>query len=246
MEYRKEFIELIESLKNEEDKNLRFVGLGNPNSKVLIIGKECSFNLKSKQDSFLNKMENQDNLQQWIYNIENRIDLDTLPYWDNNPDLYNPLYPYKGQFNKAKRNNNDGTSQTWVQYQKLIDRILQKDKPERIDFHKYAFITELSDIPMPGSRKAEETKESINIRCQKLLSHDFFKTFPFVIVHCGHYIRDYKINLEEIFNQSYQRTDDDGEWINVHSNGDRILLHTRHLSMCPNKLIEQIANHIVL
>lgn len=99
---------------------------------------------------------------------------------------------------------------------------------------------------MPSSRKSDETKESINIRCQKLLSHDFFKTFPIVIVPCGHYIRDYKINLEETFNQSYQRTDDDGEWINVHRNGDRILLHTRHLSMCSNKLIEQIANHIVL
>lgn len=46
MEYRKEFIELIDSLKNENNKNLRFVGFGNPNSKILIIGKECSFDLK--------------------------------------------------------------------------------------------------------------------------------------------------------------------------------------------------------
>lgn len=46
MEYRKEFIELIDSLKNENDENLRFVGLGNPNSKILIIGKECSFDKK--------------------------------------------------------------------------------------------------------------------------------------------------------------------------------------------------------
>ena len=37
MEYRKEFIELIDSLKNENNKNLRFVGFGNPNSKILII-----------------------------------------------------------------------------------------------------------------------------------------------------------------------------------------------------------------
>lgn len=244
MEYRKEFIELIDSLKNENDENLCFVGLGNPNSKILIIGKECSFDKKKEQYSFLNKMENQDNLQQWIYNIENGIDLETLPCWENNPNLYNPLYPYKGQFNKVIRNNNDGTSRTWVQYQKLIDRILQKDKPEKIDFHKYAFITELSNIPMTSSRKTQETKESINIRCQKLLSHDFFKTFPFVIVHCGHYIKDYKINLEETFNQSYQRTDDDGEWINVHKNGDRILLHTRHLSMCSDRLIERIASYI--
>ena len=62
MEYRKEFIELIDSLKNENNKNLRFVGFGNPNSKILIIGKECSFDLKSEQDSFFYKLENQDNL----------------------------------------------------------------------------------------------------------------------------------------------------------------------------------------
>ena len=170
MEYRKEFIELIDSLKNENDKNLRFVGLGNPNSKILIISKECSFRTSEEHDGFLYKLENQDNLQQWIDNIENGIGLKTLPCWENNPDLYNPLFPFKGQFNKVIRNNNDGTSRTWIQYQKLIDRVLQKNKPERIDFHKYAFITELSDIPI----KTQETKESINIRCQKLLSHDFF------------------------------------------------------------------------
>lgn len=246
MEYRKEFIELIDSLKNDHNKNLRFVGLGNPNSKILIISKECSFDLDKEQNRFLYKLENQNNLQQWIYNIENGIDLETLPCWENNPDLYNPLFPFKGQFNKVIHNNNDGTSQTWMQYQKLIDKILQKDKPERIDFHKYAFITELSDVPMPSSRKSKKTKESINIRCQKLLSHDFFKTFPVVIVPCGHYIRDYKINLEETFNQSYQRTNDDEEWINVHRNEDRLLLHTRHLSMCPNRLIERIAGYIKL
>ena len=72
MEYRKEFIDLIDSLKNEDDKNLRFVGLGNPNSKILIVSKECSFDIKkNEQDRFLYKLENQDNLQQWIYNIEN-------------------------------------------------------------------------------------------------------------------------------------------------------------------------------
>lgn len=245
MKYKKEFIELIDSLKHEDDKNLRFVGLGNPNSKILIISKECSFRTSEEHDGFLYKLENQDNLQQWIDNIENGIDLETLPCWENNPDLYNPLFPFKGQLNKVNHKNNGGTSRTWIQYQKLIDRILQKDKPERIDFHKYVFITEFSDVPMPSSRKSEETKESINIRCQKLLFHDFFKTFPIVIVPCGHYIRDYKINLEETFNQNYQRTDDDGEWINVHSNGDRILLHTRHLSMCSNRLIERIVNCIL-
>lgn len=48
------------------------------------------------------------------------------------------------------------------------------------------------------------------------------------------------------FNQNYQRTDGDGEWINVHSNGGRLLLHTRHLSMCSNRLIEKIASYIKL
>lgn len=43
MEYRNEFIELIDSLKNKDNKSLRFVGLGNPNSKILIVSKECSF-----------------------------------------------------------------------------------------------------------------------------------------------------------------------------------------------------------
>lgn len=121
---------------------------------------------------------------------------------------------------------------------------MQKEKSEKIDFHKYAFITELSDNTMSNSRKSKATEESINIRCQKLLSHKFFKTFPIIIVPCGHYIRDYKINLEELFKQKFQRTDDDGEWINVHSNENRILLHTRHLSMCSNKLIERIASYI--
>lgn len=53
MEYRKEFIELIDSLKHEDDKNLRFVGLGNPNSKILIISNECSFDLNKEQETSL-------------------------------------------------------------------------------------------------------------------------------------------------------------------------------------------------
>ena len=136
MEYRKEFIALVNSLKNEDDKNLRFVGLGNPNSKILIISKECSFDLGKEQDRFFYKLENQDNLQQWIYNIENPIDQDTLPCWENNPDLYNPLFPFKGQLNKINRNNNGGTSQTWLQYQKLVDKILKKDPVDEEEYVK--------------------------------------------------------------------------------------------------------------
>lgn len=70
MEYKKEFIELINNLKNEDNKNLRFVGLENPNSKILIIGKECSLDTNKKLEKLIYELENQANLKQWINNIE--------------------------------------------------------------------------------------------------------------------------------------------------------------------------------
>ena len=41
MEYSKEFIELINRLSPTNDEHLQFVGFGNPNSRILLIGKEC-------------------------------------------------------------------------------------------------------------------------------------------------------------------------------------------------------------
>ena len=116
-------------------------------------------------------------------------------------------------------------------------------------FHQYAFITEFNDLPSKTSkRKDPEVQQRITHRCKNVLNHPFYKSFPIVIAACGHYVKDYNINLEDIFNQKYIEPESvkiKREWINIHRKDNRILIHTRQLSNSFSpELIERIAEYI--
>ena len=48
MKYSEEFIQLIDETENGE-----FIGFGNPNSKILFVGKECGLDLTNHVDKFV-------------------------------------------------------------------------------------------------------------------------------------------------------------------------------------------------
>ena len=138
---------------------------------------------------------------------------------------------------------------TWTNYQNLINRLYPEANAGKMTtFHQYAFITEFNDLPSKKSkRKDPEVQQRITHRCKNVLNHPFYKSFPIVIAACGHYVKDYNINLEDIFNQKYIEPESvkikKGEWINFHQKDNRILIHTRQLSWCSKKLIERIAEY---
>ena len=86
---------------------------------------------------------------------------------------------------------------------------------------------------------------------KELFATSFFRAFPITIVAVGHYVRDYQINLEELFEVTYDSnasakasTGLKNEYLNMHfddlKNPKRLLIHTNQLSMVSNALLERI------
>lgn len=215
MEYPKEFENLLEST----EENL--IGWGNPNAKILVVGKESAIakGKSSKADKQYEK-EIIGNRDLWRKK-ELRISQDDIvPYIFNesgseilnyDKTTYNPLYPYKGQECRVRRvfKNEDGsikkiigekgTSLTWYNYQCLCDYIREQPiiKNKVNDFHKYFFTTELSDEAGMTSSDPNPDKRKRSIENRKLLfKNDFFKSFPIIILAAGNYPERFGVNYE--------------------------------------------------
>lgn len=202
--YPKDFKDL---LANEQWKD-HYIGLGNPNAKILIVGKECAINTKSnkEEDIMLNNITYLQNYQQWKNNADNNI-LEVNKwnphdiYYDYN--LYNPLHPFYGQLYKPLRTKKDGTknggtSSTWYNYQKLINYYrIRKGIPiddSCVDFFRDCFITELNELCRPNnnnltSTECYDTEMSVRSRFELICITPYFQSqFDTVILACGNYI----------------------------------------------------------
>ena len=239
-------------------KNNFYIGEGNPLSNILIIGKECAIDNEGLDHEEKCDIVNEKNISNWeklsidstITEIKERSD-------KNYTNEFYPLFPHFGQKFQQRRLNGDkgidGTAPTWYFYQWLIDEINgsgKKSREDLLDFHLNSFHTELSQIPLQMSndlpRELENyRRESIEKRTA-FFEDPFFDHFPIVIVACGHYVRDYNINLEKIFKVKWDgNTINVGnKWINVHTSQNRVLIHTNQLSMISEELITQIAETV--
>lgn len=122
----KEFIDLVYSTENQQN----YIGMGNPNASILIIGREPAHDLNTDigRDAFHQDQElSRSNWKNLFENkqIEGRC---------------NPRRPFPNQKCLRADGNNDGTATTWVWYQKLVDLILGReyDRPyslRPLDFH---------------------------------------------------------------------------------------------------------------
>ena len=260
MEYPKEF----ESLINETKNNYvgEFIGVGNPASNILIVGKEPAIP-KEKKEQRLQEIVN--NYKQWEVNLRNDIGIDKVLSMDERSYEYNPLYPYKGQkflwyIEKIVDGKiipirgEGGTSKTWYQYQKLWDLIRdgkKKNHSDFIDFHVHCFSTELSSANEKYSSQVtpEKRKNSINIR-KRLLCHPFYQRFSIVILAVGHYPKQHDIDIESIFKTKWDgQTCEVGRfWYNIHNSltgTPRLLIHTNQLSMVSDELIKELADRCI-
>ena len=241
MEYSNEFKNLIAITEKTKD----FIGYGNPNAKILIIGNEEALDTNdNKKDKQTNEKATESNWKLWEKIIvDPSITPDSIPIWKDTEN-FSPLYPWKGDTLPTGGNN------TWRNYQKLINMLIPEANAGNITtFHQYAFITEFNDLPSPKSKyKDSEVKKRIQHRCEKVLNHPFYKSFPIVIAACGHYVKYYDIKLEELFDQKFieLKPVDKGEWINFHQKDNRILIHTRQLSWCSKELIQCIAKYCMI
>jgi len=237
--YTEKFKQVVQYCK----ENNLFVGYGNPNGKVLVIGKEAAHIGKEETTENLEKKKEelfQSNVSQW----EQILSTNEVPNYDGERPISheNPLYAYGNQFNKKDirkegKPYNGGTSSTYLNYEKLYEQLfLQGEKLKKINFQKEFFITEFSDYPTKESYKNEDIealrKQSIEER-KPLFAMPFFKEFPIVIVAAGDYPSRYHINLEQTFDTVFQKeikVGRDHYFLHFSKDNKRILIHTRQLS----------------
>lgn len=215
MNYSKEFFDLV----NDSKWQGHYIGIGNPEAKVLIVGKECA--LDEKRDRLLYEETFRQNQEDWKSNVENGIGFEKVVEWTCNDkifELYNPLLPFykqkftilrhhaKGEKKGEIKSGEGGTSATWYNYQKIfnmyLERIGMKANREYIDFFKYCFVTELSEVCRPNNRnltKEErlETEKSIANRYELICATPFFQKFDKVILACGGYAD--KLDVQRMF-----------------------------------------------
>lgn len=213
-------------------KTGNYIGTGNPNAKILIIGCECA--IGKDRDSKQYKDEIEGNALNWQKNINYANRGVRVEIADNRSDI-NPLYPFKGQIQKWYREKKDkngnvikkygegGTSRTWLNYQKLYNEIFDYSAKEAINFHEKIFITEFSTITAPSKRSIiedktlnedgktlkEQRQESIKKRAKIFKDYEFFQKFPIVIVATGGapYVDNNNVKLWKIFNVDYKEVE---------------------------------------
>lgn len=264
MEYSEEFKELV---KISIEKN-QYVGLGNPNRKILIVGKETSNDVDNKanrnEDYVRFQKESlqdfKENASKWIVNIENQIDADSLPDWierKDSPINSNPLFPFKSL---KIRDLKEG--QTWRKYQKLHDLIfihnLIISKEKAFNFHSNFFLTEMSDMPAlktSEARRNENFKQKLENRKNTFFRSKFIQQFPVVVLACSDYIQniDDLREIDDIFNVTFKPESQSnnifskGNWFYAHYNSDetKLVIHTRQLSgNIDNALLEEMGKLI--
>jgi hypothetical protein len=250
--YTEKFKQVVQYCK----QNNLFVGYGNPNGKVLVIGKEAAHVAKEDLADHLEKKKEellQSNVAQW----EHILSTGEVPNYDGERPISdeNPLYAYGNQFNKKDirkegKPYNGGTSDTYTKYEKLYEQLfLQGEKLKKINFQKEFFITELSDYPTKESYNDKEIEalrqQSIEER-KCLFALPFFKDFPIVIVAAGDYPSRYQIDLEQTFDVVYKgeiEVRKDRYFLHFSKDNKRILIHSRQLSnSVSDELIAAIAS----
>lgn len=220
--YSNEFNDLLEvSLKNNE-----YVGLGNPNAKILIIGKEPGMELGTK------------------------ITHGSAESWKEN-DYSKKFIPD----DKKLRNLNHTWQKYQKLYDLILDKLdksQNKSDKYEINFVEKVFTTELSNIPAPTSKKAKESegfKTKLEKRKRLFFKSQFILNFPIVIVVASDnkYIETYEGEVRDLFGVEFIKEIicDKSNKIWLHySNSDipKIVIHTRQLTNgATTKLLEKIA-----
>lgn len=198
---------------NINKPNPFFVGFGNPNSKILILGKEKGFDASNSKQL---KYESIENPNEWNAYIINKIDLNKTKFYIS--EFY--INAYRPYFGKMKGGH------TWNKYHTLLRNIYPQIQKNENEFLDYVFISEINFQPSRLSKiKSFNSADRI-----ELLKNDYFKSFDVIICACADYLTNYQI--EEIFDVKFEQNfSNPKEKLMIYTNEKRVLINTRQLSM---------------
>lgn len=201
-----------------------YVGIGNPNAKILFVGKEAAIDHKEVE-----KTGYVTNAEEW----QEIIDTSRVNH------LSIPNVPKGDYLRKA--------GVTWRKYQLLHDAIFQED-PHRngeglsIDFMRHIFTTEMNDAPHKTTHEAqkkEDFRANLKARRESFFSQQFIQDFPVIVLACSNYIRNHGEHREinDTFGVAFtEQRDIPGTnqrfWIHHSSDPKRpkLVIHCRQLS----------------
>lgn len=206
----------------------KYIGEGNPDAKILIVGQECAIDRLNYEKKWVLDLYNK-NWELWRNNLNNnRLSYDSIEPWafqkDLRPERFNPYLPYKGQLFYCGKN---GTSRTCYNYQKIINAaanerngIIKAQRFMPLTYMKYCFITELNDYCVPkhsldceylskieqleGEPLNKIIEHHIGARYDLIVNYDqnFFKKFDVVLLATGErYIE--KLDTKAMFGNAH-------------------------------------------
>lgn len=209
---------------NLNKPNPYFIGFGNPNSKILIMGKEKGFdesNLKQLQ------YESIGNPNEWKNYVDNNISFNKIKFYDSE-HYVNVFRPYYGKMKGGH---------TWNKYYTLLQKVYPQIQKHENEFLDYAFLSEINFEPSKLSRIKSFNHDS---RIE-LLKNDYYKSFDIIICACADYLTDNQI--EEVFDVKFESdSSNPSEKLKVFRNDNRLLINTRQLSMnIKNEYLDRIS-----
>ena len=222
--FSKEFIDLTKhahsksqekfSVNQAIEPNPYFIGFGNPNSEILLVGQEMAIDPEKSPVTL--KMESHGNPEQWNEIIENNIS-DINYSFNGENGFKNPRKPYDTK-----------PTETWRSYGRIVEKITCKKLNKNQEFFEHSFITEINTVVSKTQKGYSPDKER-----NFILHHSFFKNFPITILATGHYLKMEEI--ENIFDVKYSKVDSDSKnylKFAVYRSADkkRILINTRQMS----------------
>lgn len=226
MIYSDEFKEFVDFCNH----NGKYVGWGNPDSKILMVGKESAL---EEPNQFYN-----DNASMWNERI-------------NDGTIMELCHDIKQNANVAK----GWGVNTWSKYQKLKDYICNSDGFQKhyVDFSTEMFTTEINDAPSLRTSRAD--KSGISDRKELFRTSPFIQNFPVIVLACSNYIQnnDNIREIDDIFGVTYDGDDtgrflfNKGNWFYTHHNtsGRKLVIHTRQLSAdVKDDMLKQMAEII--
>lgn len=222
------FDELLKNLSENE-----YVGLGNPYSKILFIGKEAGAEIGTEiYHGSVKAWKEKNNYAKRFLSESNLRNLNHT--WQRNQKLYETIA------------------------EKLEIKLSEpkKDKYE-ITFVENIFTTELSCLPAKNTSEAKKQanfKDELKKRKEKFFKSDFIQNFPVILIFASdnNYIETYTGEICELFNVKYDGLFEydvkDKIWLHSSKiqNEPKLLIHTRQLTnRISKKLIENLAEIIV-